>query len=244
MSQQIVTSNLLEKMKDINTYFDKIYIINLSKRVDRWDKMLIKTNKYNIKNYIQFPAINGYDEPYYSKWRQIKGFFETPGAFGVIMSVYNVLLDAIHNKYKSILILEDDVLFHKNFNYLFKLHTQYIPEYWKLLFLGSSMHSWRINERCILKNGYLIPKGSIPGAFALGIKSDIYNQLISLILQCRSAWDLEPIKIINKMYYKQCFVIFPNIIISDTRDSNIRNGKNLNKKARDCLWDLKNYDID
>ena len=34
----------------INTYFNKIYIINLQHRTDRWEKLLVKLKKYNIDN--------------------------------------------------------------------------------------------------------------------------------------------------------------------------------------------------
>ena len=36
---------------------DKIYIINLKDRIDRWNDSLVQLNKYNIENYERFDAI-------------------------------------------------------------------------------------------------------------------------------------------------------------------------------------------
>jgi GR25 family glycosyltransferase involved in LPS biosynthesis len=160
------------------------------------------------------------------------------------LSIYSILLNAIKNNYKKFLIFEDDAVFHKNFTEIFNKQINKLPDNWKLLYLGSSMHTWRINSRCIFKDGFLIPSGSIPGAFALGISSECFPYLIQQISTFRSAWDLLPLKTINTIFKNQCYVIYPNIVVADPRDSNIRNGKTLQKKATDCGWKLNDYVFD
>jgi GR25 family glycosyltransferase involved in LPS biosynthesis len=228
---------------DINTYFDKIYIINLDSRPDRWDKMKQKLKKNNINNFVRFPAINGKQEPYSKMYSQLSYFFDPPGAFGILMSAMHVIKDAYYHKFKKILILEDDAVFHHDFKKLFDQKIKKIPDYWKLLYLGSSMHTWRIYEKCKLKDEYLIPQGSIPGAFALGISQECYIPLVKQISTFSSAWDLGPLKYINTIFSNQCFVLYPNIIIADTRDSDIRQSKSLLLKSNDCGWDLDKYDF-
>ena len=239
------TSNNMYKtyLRDINTYFDKIYIINLDSRPDRWVKMLKKLSKNNITNYIRFPAIDGRKEPFNTYFRNLRYFFDTPGAFGVLMSALFILKNAILNQYHKILILEDDAVFHHDFYNLFNQRINIIPDDWKLLYLGSSMHNWRINSKCSFKNGYLIPSGSIPGAFSLGIKKDCFIPLMKNILTFSSSWDLGPLKYINKIFYGKCLVLYPNLVIADTRDSNIRQGKSLKIKSSDCGWKLSDYEF-
>lgn len=226
----------------MNTYFDKIYILNLEERKDRWESMKKKLKKNNIYNFIRFSAIPGKKEPYYSLYRKLN-FFDSPGAFGVLLSAYNIILHAIHHKYKRICILEDDILFHKHFNVLFEEKISKIPNNWKLLFLGSSIHAWRYRHKCKINKDFIIPEGSIPGAFALGIDCTCYRYLIEEIRKCNSAWDLTPIKSINKRFYGHCYILNPNLIIADTRDSDIREGKSLELKSKKCLWNLYEYDL-
>ena len=236
------SSNLL----NINFYFDKIYVLNLDHRVDRMNKMLSRLQKNNITNYIRFPAINGYKEPYYSQWNNIKrrsfGFLETPGSYGVLLSAYFIINHAIMNNYQNILILEDDIIFHKGFESLFSSKMSTIPQNWKLLYLGSSMHQWRIEQRCRRYENYLVPQGSIPGAFALGIKKECFSILIKNIMKLNSPWDMAPLKTINQTFPGECYVLYPNLIIADTRDSDIREPKSLEEKKRSCGWNLDNYD--
>jgi hypothetical protein len=233
-----------KEQSDINLRLElSIYLLNLDSRTDRLENMTKRLKKNNITNYKRFSAINGKLYPYNQQWRSLKFFFESVGAYGVLVSAYGIILDAIQNKYKKILILEDDAIFHENFTELFEKQTSNIPEYWKLLYLGSSMHKWRIQSRCRSGDGYLIPQGSIPGAFALGISYECYLPLIQQILSFRSAWDLGPLKYINTIFKGQCNVLYPNIIIADTRDSDIREAKNLQLKSNDCCWDLYKYDF-
>jgi hypothetical protein len=47
------------KNDDINTYFDRIFVINLKSRIDRKDAMIKKLNQVNITNYEFVDAVNG-----------------------------------------------------------------------------------------------------------------------------------------------------------------------------------------
>lgn len=228
---------------DINSFFDKIYVLNLDHRQDRMSQMKEKLQKHGVTNYVRFPAVNGHQKPHIDFFRKLHFFFDTPGAYGVLMSAYSILVDAIKHNYQQILILEDDVIFHQDFTNLFNQKIKSIPSYWKLLFLGSSMHRWRLEQRCKIYPDYVVPRGSIPGAFALGIKSDCFLPLMSEIRKLNSSWDLGPIKYINSRFPNQCFVFKPNLVIADTRDSDIRDGKNLDTKCHDCNWELDKYDF-
>jgi len=229
----------------INTYFDKIYIINLERRNDRWLNLEKKLLKYNITNYIRFKAIDGYTEPYLSTFRRMRcPTLETPGAYGLLLTVYNIITDAINKNYNRILLLEDDILFCNNFDSIFNEYIHNIPNNWKLLYLGSSMHNWRLKKRCNhnIEKKYCTTNGSIAGAFSVGIDKSVFHELLHLIKFSFKPWDIGPLSIINKKNYNHCYVITPNIIIADVRDSDIRNNKNLIEKAANCNWKLQFYD--
>jgi len=98
-------------MKKINLtdYFEKIYIINLPERKDRLAEINSELNKINLSINHQaievFPAIKPVSA----------GGFESIGARGCFMSHLSVLKKALIDNCESILILEDDVNFSKNF---------------------------------------------------------------------------------------------------------------------------------
>ncbi len=231
----------------INTYFDRIFIINLKRRSDRKEKMKYKLKKAEITNYEFVEAIDGTIEPcislYNAKIKNMR-FTEGPGAFGVLYSVLKVITYAKMKNFKNILILEDDVIFHKNFTVTFNNRIKNIPQ-WKLLYFGTSMHNWRFKERCHINQSkqYLKVEGTIPGAFAIGINQSIFQELINSILISVKPWDLEPLRNINTKYRNEVIVFYPYLMIAETSDSNIRDSKSLIENSEECGWNLKLYDI-
>jgi len=77
----------------MNRYFDKIYCINLNHRTDRWLESLQEFKKLGIDSDVErFEA------------HELK-----PGIKGCTKSHYEIIKLAKKNKYKNVLIFEDDV---------------------------------------------------------------------------------------------------------------------------------------
>lgn len=240
----------------MDTYFDKIFIINLDRRKDRWDKMKLRLKKYNINNYERFVAIDGehcqnkIHEKHSIFCKMIQNSLDNKrnpllkGEVGLILSTIEVLKIAIKRNYKRILLLDDDILFHNNFHNEFNKSIKKLKE-WKLLYLGST---YAFNTP-IKMNGLI---GEIPknisrfwGTYAYGIDSCIYKEYMLLLMNSLTPLDSEPIHTLLRKYYSECFMIYPNLIIADVGDkSDIREIKydriyygNIYK------WDLKLYDF-
>ena len=81
-------------------------------------------------------------------------FYDTAGAYGMLCSASLVLQTAKKNNYNRILLLEDDIIFHNNFNKLFERNISKVPNDWYLLYFGTSMHNWRLKNRGIYHKHY------------------------------------------------------------------------------------------
>jgi len=245
-NKKIMVVNNTQTNYDINTYFDKIYVINLLRRNDRRQNIERRLKNHNVTNYIIFPATDGASSPMYKYYLSVKGFTDTAGAFGVLSSAARLIHHAATNKYQRILILEDDAVFHKNFNDEFSGRISKIPSDWKLLYFGTSMRKWRINERAQRNkiNEYLTSQGTIAGAFALGVDASVFPDLLIDLNITNKPWDIGTLRTINTKYNSKCIVLYPYLILCDTRDSDIRRNKSLQEKNQTCGWCISDFNYD
>lgn len=134
---------------NINNFFDKIYIINLTENIDRKNNIIQLFKSLNITNYKFYNAINGYN---ISK-NDIKNYLTTYslntlngnyrnhsdirklGEIGCYLSHYNIWVDSVKNNYKNILIFEDDIINNMDI-YEIEEYLQNIPKDYDLAYLG------------------------------------------------------------------------------------------------------------
>jgi GR25 family glycosyltransferase involved in LPS biosynthesis len=102
--------------------FDKAYLINLDIRQDRWQKASQRMRDVGIEA-----------ERFVVSVPKDKGTFATPGKRGCSETHLNIVKEAKKRGYDSILILEDDVVFHPKFK-----------EIWAKVWRNVSYSSWDI----------------------------------------------------------------------------------------------------
>ena len=169
----------------INSYFDKIYLLNLFKRKDRLVSSKDRLDKLNIK----YEVFNGTDGTVLNKILQNLNNpnFTNPSYLGCAISHLSIYQDAILNKYDRILILEDDNLINQNIN----SYNFTIPDWSDLFYLGYIP----LNDDCsmwdysfgIQGHNFICDKIFKPtnlwGLFAYGIKSDLMREMVNLYNQ-------------------------------------------------------------
>jgi hypothetical protein len=239
----------------INTYFDKIYVLNLDRRPDRMQAMEQNFTKWNINNWIRFPAVDGSLSPHYEEWKHYskqkltrlekmryhRKAIGSYGSWGILKSMYNLLMDAKNKGYQRILVLQDDLLYHKSFNREFAKIPTYIPDTWKLLYLGATQHIWT----SILSSKYFYhPNGTADGAFAVGINSSIFQNLLDEIIKFDMPVDSGALRTLQSQHPYETYVLSPNLIIADIRDSDLRQSRDLVAYGRRFKWDVHLYDVD
>ena len=240
----------------INNYFDHIYVANLEKRTDRKQIIEERLLKHNIQvNFIK--SVNGYEKPYINDYLKYKNkkinkyshplekrirrkSITSPGAWGYLLTIKKCLEDAKQNKYKKILFLEDDLIFHKNFNKLFINNIKYIHNKWKIILLGGSQHS---------KNGFIyankthINPKTTSGSYAMAINSSIFDELLYKINKMNVVFDDGILRDMYDTYTADCFILTPNLVMPDVSDSNIRDSRNLISFADKMNWNIIDYDM-
>jgi len=236
----------------INEYFDKIYVLNLDRRPDRWDKMKKDFERYGIYNYERFTAVDGMHAPHYHEWRHYSKMplsrheliryrrkaIGSPGSWAILKASYRMLRDAKQRGFKRILVLQDDLLFHKNFIAEFAKVPKTVKKDWKLLYLGATQHNW---ARILKSRNFYYPAGTADGAFAVGIDCSIFDELMKEIVKFNMPFDSGPLRTLQERYLYDCYVLDPNLIIADIRDSDLRHSRDLVLFGKRFHWDVNLY---
>jgi GR25 family glycosyltransferase involved in LPS biosynthesis/mannosyltransferase OCH1-like enzyme len=238
--------NNIEKSFDINKYFDRIYCLNLKSKISNWEKVRYQLNEKNI--YLErFEAIDGNeieDELFYNIDREFNpkglrnelasryGIIENKFSYACLLSHIKILKDAKDKGYKKILILEDDVIISDNFLESVK-NVKNIN--WKLIYLGCSQFDW---EDISINDGFYKSKNTL-GTFAYGVDYSIFNDLIDTLERKNKSVDnlLSDYQKVNE----DCYTLFPNIIISNVSESEIRSSKSIVEYSKIVRWNLNEF---
>lgn len=149
----------------LNDFFDKIYCINLDRRVDRWEECEKLFTKHGLV-VERFSAIDGNDTPYnlgYPYDNELAGS----------ISHTRVIEKAKELKLKNVLILEDDVDFIDNLQNTFNEYHSQIPMNWDgILFGGNHVGGGLTVTQNLIK---------VNRSYALhcyGLNSKVFNETI------------------------------------------------------------------
>lgn len=173
---------------DYSEIVDKVYVINMDK-----DKERMKTVDEKLKKLgIQYKRISGVDGkkiyPKYKNKTKIRA-----GQLGCLLSHVKILEDAKKNNFENILVLEDDIIFCKNFKKkLFNLvkKVKKNEKEFDMLYLGCSQkHDWK---DIIMKDDYYLGN-KMDGTFAMILNKRIFNKTIQIANKLKQP--------IDRLYY-------------------------------------------
>ena len=243
----ITDSELLKLISEIkpfgvNTYFDKIYCLNLDIRTDRWKNVSTQFDKFGI-TVERWTAIKGEDindevffdfnpENISGEEASKHGIAENKNAVACLMSHLEIIKDAKSKGYKRILIFEDDVKFIENFHSEFK---KVKDKDWKLLYLGGSQFDWTRIEKL---NGFYKCKNTL-GTFAYAVDSSIYEDIINLYQNGKKSVDNLLVDF-QESNNNKCLTFLPNIVQTDVSESDIRETKDQAIWSSINKWQIKN----
>lgn len=175
-------------MVDINTYFDKIFYINLSKDTDRNESILSQFDEYGIINFERYDAVVFDKIPDRYLWRNFNKQDEkyVIGQLGCRESMLNIIKLSKERGYKRILIFEDDVIILNNPNDILNMNETNLLVADMFYFGG------------LIEPHY---RGQVVCAHACGINHTLFDDIINMALPSGMEMDNFYAKIIQHMSY-------------------------------------------
>ena len=171
-------------------FFDRIFIINLDRCTDRWNKLtneLIRKGIFNFERQsgVYLPRTDASSiipYPLYANLEAYGGKFKFDNTYilnsvGTNMAHFEIIKKSIKRGYRRILVLEDDVFLTNNFFNKFNELVNFLvlSQYnWHLMYLGYKKSRASFNPSKI-NNIVSIPKHSIRGAYGYALNLPVFN---------------------------------------------------------------------
>ena len=186
------------------------------------------------------------------------GAFRSRGAMGCLLSIRNIIQDAIDNKYKKIIIFQDDIYFHKDFD---KRIDRLLPviESSVVVHLGASEYNDFIKEHkwCDPNWNYNRVKYSTTeqttGMWAVVISEEMFAPFMEMSEFKFFAADQTLAFLCFNKFFGSSWVAYPNLVIADLNKSTTwaDNGKpyprSMEPKSEWVTkfgWDIDFYDLE
>jgi GR25 family glycosyltransferase involved in LPS biosynthesis len=193
------------------------------------------------------------------------GAFRSGGATGCRISHLRIIEDAIENNYENILMLQDDIFFHKDFEYMLHKHSDLIKQS-DIFWLGASEYDTHLKENRWKNPNWNYYKGREStygkwvyqptsrtfGWYSVYLNKKIFKELLELLKLKLFSAD-QCLNLISQAKYKNSsWVAYPNLIISDTlhsktwKDVSFESGwvhRPIEQYAEFKGWDLDYYDL-
>jgi GR25 family glycosyltransferase involved in LPS biosynthesis len=156
-------------MIDINTYFDKIFYINLDEDVERNENIISQLEKYNIYNYERISATKFSNIPEQHLWRNFNldklNEKYILGSLGCRNSHFRIMETSLKRNYKRIMVLEDDVIIHQDPNQTLN-NNQNILDNWDMIYFGG-MEEHHFNGQIVGSYAYAINRKLIEETYCM-----------------------------------------------------------------------------
>ena len=202
--------------------FDNIYVVSLRRDTERRRKATERLNAIKMP----FEFFDAYDGKLFAHlWDKLGNpNFTNPNYVACNLTHLAIYNDALSKGYKRILILEDDVVPHKNYDAMMDIIGQQIPEEYDLLHFGwipltDDCQFWSynvINNRFISQNIFL--SKNLWGLYAYSITESLMKEMVELY---NASFPMEIDRFFVNLYAdRKCYGIRPQLFAHDYGLSN------------------------
>ena len=216
-----------EEYTDIK--WDKIYVINLKRRPERKENMMMQFEELGFENYEFIEAVDGQDEDVKKEFEELKKNKKTDivseGHYGCLKSHIKVILKARKERIENVLILEDDIIIDKDF--FDKIYNIKVPEYDMLYFGGVTKYLKMYYEN-------ISSATAVMGTYAYILNYKMYNRVVIGMkqkLMYADAYYAEEIQ--KKKDYK--IYLLNDIVKTTIEDTDTSNKNKIVKKSLEYI---------
>jgi GR25 family glycosyltransferase involved in LPS biosynthesis len=210
-------------MTTLNDYFEKIYCINLDKRKDRWKESRQEFKKHDLKVQ-RFSALSGDDFPEDSVLgKRYRSIGLNAGQVGCTLSHRELIKKIKSKKFKSALILEDDIQFDDNLNEKIPFIMDQLPEDWDIFYFGGNHvgnNPWSNGSLTqVTENIFKVTHCYTTHAYA--VKETVYDKIIECFKDSTITHVDECLSRIQSQI--NCYIVRPHIAWQRPSFSDLRN---------------------
>lgn len=127
-------------MTPVEAIVDRTYVLNLAHRTDRWEAVQKVLDSIGYESYKRFDAYGVSNPPPECYTKNIPDF-QMSGWWGNKFSHYGAIDAAKVRGAEAVMVFEDDVVLHPQFNKIAELAISQLPEEWDWLQFGGN-HRW------------------------------------------------------------------------------------------------------
>ena len=166
--------------RELISYFDRVYCINLDTRADRWKYVSNHFSRFGMKDKVfRFPAIDVRQDPSLREHEKlVMDNFSVLGMCGCMLSHRGVIEAAKSSGLRNVLVFEDDVkIIEDNISNIGRSLKSLSEHEWDVFYLGAT-YSWPIEK----VNSYLVRVNE--GAFAthaIAYNHTVFDKLLGIL---------------------------------------------------------------
>lgn len=233
--------------------FDAVFLLNLD--VDEAKRAHAESmlSEHGIA-FTRFAAIDGNDAAFDQEWldytnrplslpaerRQGTRLIESRGAWGYLKTMQALLEYAKDRGLGRILVLEDDVMLHRDFLPRFAEAWTELPANWKLIYLGSA----QVDRAKVTRfSDHLYHPGAMAnGSYAIAVDDAVFDQALAAISRFDWPFDAGALREIDASYPTEVFAVDPPLVIADVSQSAIRPRRDMDAHVAKHGWTLAEYE--
>ena len=243
----------IEEITTLGDVVDAGYVLNLEEEQEKFEYCRSVLEKEGFKperaiavNGASVPFVDDYNQysisPYNAEDLRLgRKAIQSPGAWGYLLTMKNILTDAIEKGYNSIAVFDDDIILTHDFTLKFSRFMRRIPAEWDVLMLGASQWNWtgvKLDEHA----GWYLPNNVTNGSFAMIYHCNVFGELIDAIEKMDSPFDSTPLKSVTcNSKRKGSYVAWPNIIVADVEKEGIRDSRSQTAYASRFRWKMQDF---
>lgn len=155
----------------LNDICDRHVCICLKEREDKYEQAKINFDKHNIKVDFYRPIRYGFGRIVTNVIQRPFGWFNAnqSGEFGCSISHYTVIKNAYLDGVERLMIWEDDIAFHKDFDSKISEYIKHLPNDWNIFFLYNFSAAfnpnnitvndyWKVSYKCWSNVAYVLDR--------------------------------------------------------------------------------------